>query len=139
MPVRYQDTVVHADNAAKAGCYHCLKNAGGLVDLDLVIEGEGRLFICRAHAEEVAKVLGFIKPEDYEDYKTTNAQFAVDNAALLAALRDKEELIAEQALFIAKHLRPDKVIEAAELEIRDTPPNSPKPLITPKNPPKKKS
>lgn len=104
MSIRFQQTVRPGDRAAKAGCYLCLKNSGGMLDLDITIEGEGRLFICKEHGYEIAKTLKCLSPKKSTELtkRVTEQDFIIKG--LQEALRDKESLISEQSSYIEKTL-----------------------------------
>lgn len=65
------ESVNHRSGAAQAGCYICGTNRGGLIDFDVTIVGEGRLVICRKHVLQAARELGFIKPEEADQLRST--------------------------------------------------------------------
>ena len=92
MGIRYQERITSADRVAKSSCYLCTENSGGFVDLDIIIEGEGRLFLCKKHVARIARVFKFIKPEEAEELEKQNAELQAVVKLLRTELQDLNEL-----------------------------------------------
>lgn len=101
--VRYQETINRGDMAMHASCPHCSKNSGGFIDTGLLIEGEGRLIICINLAKQIAKAAGCISAKESEVLTRAAEEHAFELKGLQEALRDKEQLIAEQAKYLEKY------------------------------------
>jgi hypothetical protein len=102
MGIRHVDSVSSRDRVAKSGCYLCLKNRDGLVDLDIAIIGEGRLMLCDRHAQAVGRAAGCISKKESAALKKVNDDLEAELRTLRASLEERNQLIADQSRSIEK-------------------------------------
>lgn len=94
---------------AKQACYRCLSPHNG-VDLDIQIEGEGALFLCRGCISDAAKACGF----DVEDRGPEIERLRDELAESRRAQLDAEQQVL-QAADAAKKIREKRLEHARQV------------------------
>lgn len=107
MSMFYVESVGYADQAARGGCYTCLRDHGGLVDMDMLVEGEGRLILCAKCLSAAAAILGFTTPDVSTRLAQENADLHQYVRTLTADLERKHEIITSQSRALTELFSPD--------------------------------
>lgn len=95
--MRYVDSIPGGVLAANGGCYLCGRRAGGLVDMETTIVGEGYLYVCKTHVEQmkraVTKGFKYFTPEEAMRFKADNDRLNADLTAAIARAQELEKAV----------------------------------------------
>lgn len=105
MAIQLVDSVNSHTRCAKGGCYRDGRNNDGIVLLDVSIEGEGQLAICRHCAKQVAKVIGYVDPGFSQHLYEQLCEAKETLIAQREKIQSMNELIGKQNGYIEAHVK----------------------------------